>query len=63
MGLFAATLLFFFVSTINLINAKYLIESRREMKKKVMRPENGLVIKDDFADMMFQVPFLISFEE
>lgn len=51
------------MSTINLINAKYLIESRREIKKKVMRPANGLVIKDDFADMMFQVPFLLSLDE
>lgn len=63
MGILATVLLYFVVSSINLINAKYLVESRREIKKKVMRPTNGLVIKDDYADMMFQVPILPSFDE
>ena len=61
MGILAATVLFFFMAWINLLNAKYLIEATDGIKKRVMKvSKEELSITNDYAKLMYQVvlPFL-----
>lgn len=60
MGILAATVLFFFMAWVNLLNAKYLIEATEGIKKRVMKVDKQeLNITNDYAKIMYQVVLLL----
>ena len=55
MGIIPTICIFLAVTWANVINTKYLISANDGLKKRNLQIRNGLVIENDYANLMYQV--------
>ena len=55
MGIIPTICIFLAVTWANVINTKYLISANDGLKKRNLQFRNGLVIENDYANLMYQV--------
>ena len=55
MGIIPTIFIFLAVTWANVINTKYLISANDGLKKRNLQIRNGLVIENDYANLMYQV--------
>lgn len=55
MGIIPTICIFLAVTWANVINTKYLISANDGLKKRSLQIRNGLVIENDYANLMYQV--------
>lgn len=55
MGIIPTICIFLVVTWANVINTKYLISANDGLKKRNLQIRNGLVIENDYANLMYQV--------
>lgn len=55
MGIIPTIIAFLLVTWANVINTKYLIDANEGLKKRNLQVHNGMVIENDYANLMYQV--------
>ena len=55
MGIIPTICIFLAVTWANVINTKYLISANDGLKKRNLQIRHGLVIENDYANLMYQV--------
>lgn len=55
MGIIPTIVVFLLVTYANVINTKYLIDANDGLKKRKLQVRNGMVIENDYANLMYQV--------
>ena len=55
MGIIPTIVAFLLVTWANVINTKYLIDANEGLKKRNLQVRNGMVIENDYANLMYQV--------
>ena len=55
MGIIPTICIFLAVTWANVSNTKYLISANDGLKKRNLQIRNGLVIENDYANLMYQV--------
>ena len=55
MGIIPTICIFLAVTWANVINTKYLISANDGLQKRNLQIRNGLVIENDYANLMYQV--------
>ncbi len=55
MGIIPTIVAFLLVTWANVINTKYLIDANEGLKKRNLQVHNGMVIENDYANLMYQV--------
>ena len=58
MGIIPAVIVFGLVTLANVINTYYLIKANEGLKRRQLEVKKGLEVKNDYANLMYQVVFL-----
>ena len=58
MGIIPAVIVFGLVTLANVINTYYLIKANEGLKRRQLEVKKGLEVKNDYANLMYQVMFL-----
>ena len=62
MGIIPSILVFLFVTVANLVNSFYLIKSNEGLKKRQLEIKKEIQVDNDYANLMYQVSFCLSYD-